>query len=238
MNILMSHLHLTYVWGSEIWTNTVINELKLRGYTVYIWSPQYSDPYKSCFGLDNCVFVKSEEDLKSVEFDFAILQHLYPLSSNPFWPVIDKVLQNIDNIRVICHSKFGTDESLFINVTLKDAKYFTISKEIYDDFKSKIETSILKQPIDPSWFNLNPTLSGSLSKILYTNHRHKLPLSLVEFCKVNNLQLDHLGQSFLCPDKIQQKFREFDLVIGTGRWIYESMAAGIPCIVGNSTHIY
>lgn len=238
MNILMTHLHLSYVHGSEIWTHTVIQELNKRGHNVYIWSPIYNPPFKTCFEKTlNCHIVNSKQMIEFVEFDKIILQHITPLSNHGYWKDYLNTRINPNKTIVISHSRFGSDEAPLINDCLNGSKYICISNEIKDCLNNINWAGVLRQPIYDSWFNLDITLSGSIKRILYANHRHSLPTTLIEYCKLNNIHLEQIGKQDLCPINIQHKFRTFDLVIGTGRWIYESLCAGIPCIIGNGEHI-
>lgn len=237
MNILMTHLHLTYIHGSEIWTHTIIKELNNRGYNIYIWSPEYSRSFRNCFNSDlNCTIINSKQMIDNISFDMILLQHATPLSNHGFWK--DYLYTRLDPLKTIniCHSRFGTDEYPLITPYLIGSKYVCISNEIRDNININWD-GILRQPIYDSWFDLKLQLNDFPKRILYANHRHEMPPSLREYCKVNDIILNQIGKHDLCPYKIQKEYQECDLVIGTGRWIYESLSAGIPCIIGDRDHV-
>lgn len=234
MNILITHLHLTYVHGSEIWTHTIIRELKKQGHNIYVWTPKYGNEFKTFLG-NNLFTLIDHENIKNLKFDFAILQHSTPLFGNIFWReyLIPK-LPKKENILVICHSQFGKDEYPLIIDYLKGVKYLTISNEIKNNLKVIPWYGIIKQPIYNEWFDIIPN-NSKLNKIIYANHRHPLPIELLNICKLNNIELIQLGNQNKSPFSIIDIIKDSNLIIGTGRWIYEGICSGIPSIISTNT---
>lgn len=243
MNILITHLHLTIPHGSENWTHTIANELINQGHKVYIWSPKINQHYWNLY-YKNCILL-NESNINKQKYDVAILQQTEAIKKYNFWKLIVKNLPKRNKVYAITESVISHDVCKpCLELCLKGANYIGVSEEIRNTYECI--NKVWKQPIAEDWFNFDhPT---KLNTVLYASHRHDLPVGLEEILDNQGIELITLGKngnysvpgysySFYYEYECIDIYKKADLVIGTGRWIYQSMSAGIPCIVANSTHV-
>ncbi len=244
MKILITNIHLVAPNGSEISTKVIADELKSLGHTIYLWSPSIGDfhlrmlreyPTITPFNPYN----PEPKDWMEEKFDIAILQHLnHTAEDETFVKQIRPTLPRSDKIILMCHGIAAPPETPRIEPWLEGAKYTCISEEIMF-YHPKVEWNLIRQPIDPSWFDLKlkkPNETGTVEKIVWASHRHPIPERLRDFCIANQIGLYACGHRPVYPKDIQEIYEQVDLVFGTGRWIYEGMAAGLPCVVADSGH--
>lgn len=245
MKVLITNTHLTLPHGSEIWTAVIANELWRRGHEVYLWSPEIGPFHSHC--LLKFPTISPWQDHYAAEpptwmqagFDIAILQHLNVIQENETWEKGIKVsLPPPDKIIAISHGIAVSPETPVKADFLDGARYTCISEEIanhYPDF----DWNVINQPIDPSWFELKTKERGERSenveKIVWASHRVALPEPLREICVRDIIGVYAAGNRAIYPEQVQAIYSQVDLVFGTGRWIYEAIAAGIPCIVADSS---
>ena len=244
MRILITNIHLREAHGSEIFTAVIARELLRRGHEVYLWSPKIGQFHERC--LSDVQTISGPGDWRDDgKFDIAIIQHLnsirdyYQSASllSPEWSwdtcFVD-MLPPSEKIIVMCHGLAPEPEIPVKMYYLENARYTCISREIanhYPDF----DWNIIHQPVDPSWFQMQIRRTVFVpERLVWASHRHILPDSLANLCSVQRrIGVHAAGNRPQYPGEIQDTYGQVDLVIGTGRWIYEGLAAGIPCIVAD-----
>lgn len=231
MNIFISHIHLNIPHGSETWTSVVCAELIRRGHNVYIWSPKVNKQYFNEYFKD-CILVTGD-NIYDIKIDFAILQHIVDLQKyKQKWKSIIQILPKSENIVFMCHSILYNATAPVRKPYLDKSRYFCVSPEVAKKYHT-FDWTIINQPIEDAWFK-STIISKNLKTILYASHRHKVSSELVQLCDNKNINIEYVGSELLYPPDIRKIYNRANLVIGTGRWIYESMAASIPCIVADN----
>ena len=238
MKILMTNAHLSAAHGSEIWTNVVARELIRRGHDVVIFSPEIG-PFHQKY-MQDIPTISGPGSWSDPRFDVAIIQHLNSIRHyegfNEY--IVPSLPEDTRRIIVMCHGIHAEPEKPIVADYIQDARYTCISPEIAEHY-SNINWNVIKQPIDESWFEIKDIEPAALPQgILWASHRFPIPDSLRRFC--SNMKPDctlySAGTRPMWPEEIRDIYRQCDVVIGTGRWIYEGMAAGRVCIVANDTH--
>jgi len=238
MKVLITNTHLSIPHGSEIWTAAVAQELVRRGHDVYLYTSDMGDFHYQM--LRNIPTIsgpggwQKDENDNPEPFDFAILQHLNQIKNDKvFGEAIFDLLPPSKRIILICH---GTGPSAEQPVpregVLEDAHYVCISEEIKNHYP-EFPWEIVKQPIDPAWFMPPKTLLGKPERVVWAAHRFTLSDSFTDYCVKNQIGVFATGNKLQYPHEIRDTYSKMDLVIGTGRWAYEALAAGIPCIIAN-----
>lgn len=257
MKILITNCHLTIPHGSEIWTNAVAQELAMRRNEVFLFSPEIGDFHDKMLRNITTISnpgswqyrVPEEHEIERDEngdityqpkdpelFDIAIIQHLNLIKDDVlFQEAIFNVLPPSKKIILVSH---GTDPSAEQPVPrtglLENAHYVCISEEIAKHYAG-FPWEIVKQPILNAWFEIpvkepvqNPT------SVLWASHRHSMPEKFMNYCLDKQIGVFAVGHKVQYPPEIRDIYAKVDLVVGKGRWIYEGLAAGIPCIVADS----
>ena len=230
-NILITHVHLCTPHGSETWTSIICQELMDIGYNVYVYTPEINEDYFNQYFKNVIRF--NIDDHSKIVFDYVILQHVVELRKNKkSWLKVEQVIEKSKNVKFICHGIIYNATSPVRKSYLKKNSYFCISPEIANKHRW-FKWNIIKQPINNEWFDLPNRETDSLQKILYASHRHRISPQLEEECEKRNIELIHIGKKLLYSHDIQQLYTNVDLIIGTGRWIYEAMASKRNCIVAD-----
>lgn len=232
MKILITNCHLVFPHGSEIWTAVICRELMRRGHQVFLYTPEIGPYHAAC--LRDVPTIAGPGEWMDGRFDIAILQHLNPIRETKIWEkTITPCLPDSERIIVICHGAYTEAELPVVGDYLKNAVYVCISREIAREFPH-IDWRVVKQPIDPTWFAL-PAREFGLNplSVLWASHRQVIPKELIRICTDKSIPVYLAGHKTMYPDEVREIYQRCDLVLGTGRWIYEGMAAGIPCVVAD-----
>lgn len=235
MRLLITNCHLSFPHGSEVFTQTIAEEFKRRGDDVYIWSPEYG-MFWANYIQGKFKTIRNHEQTLGFRFDLAILQHLAQIRNDLFFQ--HSILPMITQSKIIAmtHGTYVGPEMPVEDLNLNAPQYTCISPEIaqFEPFKH-LSWNLIKQPIAPEWFKIPHVGMSELPEmVLWASHRHSLPDSLRLACKELDIPLNHIGFKLTLPEAVYDAYKEADLVLGTGRWIYQAMAAGIPCIVADA----
>lgn len=211
MKIVLSNIALDTPHGSEVWTWTVARELLRRHHQVLIISAKFGKIARELERM-GCYLI-CPIDIGEIKCDIAILNHADALS---------KRLQNLkpDKTILVTHGRHKPE------MPYKGTRNVAVSREVANFWKSKkgIDFEIIPNPVAPEFFEIETRPS----RLLWGNHRHKCPPWMLKREKVYH------GFNTRPPLQIVQCYREANIVFGTGRWIYDGMAAGMNCIVTNS----
>ena len=91
---------------------------------------------------------------------------------------------------------------------------------------------VVPNPVAPEWFEIPLASARATERILWANHREKPPRGLLIAAESRDCEVLTCYKQELGPMQIMELVGTVGLVIGTGRWIYEAMAAGRHAIVG------
>jgi len=233
MNVLITNIHLSESHGSEIWTLAIAREFKRRGDHVYIYSPKLG-PFWGLYLAHEFSTLRKPEDCLGLRFDIAIIQHANQLRDLDFFQrYIAPTIVGQSEIILVTHGTYVEPEMPIGKDCINNAIYVCISEEIarhYSDF----DWNIIRQPIDPEWFEIPE--SNQFNTVCWASHRWPVPHSLELACDLNGKELLVIGNKPILPEEVREVYHESDLIIGTGRWIYEAMAAGRPCVVADSNY--
>ncbi len=225
MKCLITNIHLNFPRGSEMWTATIANELHRRGFDVNVYSPGLGPFFKQEMSE---IKGRTKESLQGEYFDLLILQHGIKLYENLQEAAFGKIL-------VLSHGRLNNAERPMRIHDHKDVTYAAISPEIintYPEFKN--EWNLLFQPIGPEWFDI-PKCSKELKKVLWAHHNKNIPpyKEVEKICNEKGIEFERIGHESIWPDEVISKYAESQLIFGFGRWIYQALAAGRPCVLAN-----
>ena len=217
-SILIGNIGLENLHGSEIWTWTVSEYLRSKGFEITLLANDIGD-----FARD---YLFDFEVIKSVsgrKFDFGIISHA-------------RMLNDIENVRVeqaILVSHGIVDVAIPMTDFHCPHSHVSVSEEVRAHWFNKIgiESSVIANPIRDQWFKLIPGKVG-LHAITYANHRHELPAALVEVFKTAGIHIRRIKRGWSQKD-VMALIEASEIIIGTGRFIYEAMAAGRRVIIAN-----
>jgi len=230
MNILITHCELAYPHGSQIWTLAVSRELAKRGHSVHVLSPMTGPFYDSLMSE----FSLMRDGTVNVDrFDMMLFQHPAIILGSQCWDLVKDRLPDPEHVIEISHGVIDA-EAPVVGDGLAKIKFACVSEEIARKYEP-IAWNVIRQPIESAWFELKirPAIDFP-RRILWASHRHPLPIVLEELCFANGIEVYRIGNIPIYPEQVREVYAQVDLVFGTGRWIYEAMAAGIPCVVADS----
>lgn len=210
MNILLTNILLNEFGGTESWIYTIAKELFNQGHEVTVYSPNMGS-----FGYNYLGFANLTREIPTENFDLILCNHL----------MTD--IQGVKGFKVNnCHSFFIPVENFVEGAD----KYISISEEVKDiQSKRGFESEVIMNPIDFEKFYECP--SKQLKRVLhFSKYNNSASRIISEVC-------DELGLEFSTIKyptfETQEIIKDFDLVIGIGRCLMESMAMGKNVISGD-----
>lgn len=221
MRILVYQKNMGPPHGAEVWTGSIIQGFERAGHIVSIFSRNFGQYYAQ--KLSHIRIFELAEQLNNERFDLFLVNH-----DGPITDILNKV--SYDKIAVVVHG--ARNVKLNNEEYPRGAFYFCVSKEISEVRASVTDFwNILKQPISPAWYDMSPP-QNPINNILWGNHRFAVPSDLLKCVRVGdiNLLIPHSRSSV---SAIMDLYRRAQLVIGTGRWVYEALASGRATIISD-----
>lgn len=236
MKCLITNCHLSAPHGSEVFSLTIAHELKRRGHQVFIYSPELGEFWQR-YMKDEFITFKEKASMEGYRMDVAILQHLNKIQSIEYFQKLilpTTMATSRKNILAVCHGIHADPEKPVIADWLEGCQRVCISSEIARHYSPYENWKVIKQPIGPEWFEMaRKSFPEKPLTVLWASHRFPVPASLTWACHEMDINLKSTAGRTVWLDELIVEYRGVDLVIGTGRWIYQAMAMGIPCIVAN-----
>jgi hypothetical protein len=204
MKILLANNSLEYLGGTETWMITMFNYLS-KEHDVDVYVPAHEK---------NTLIKKGFDESK--EYDLGIINHKTCLKELSDFNIGKRIRTS--------HGVLPGEEEPTIGADI----YVAVSEEVQSSLKGKgFDSCVIRNPIDTDHFGYskpNPTLK----KVLWMNNKTPM-LSLIEQASK--------GYEF----KIQTGFKngtsslmqEADLVITSGRGIYEALSCGKNAVIIN-----
>lgn len=212
MKIVLSNIALDTPHGSEVWTWTVARELLRRHHSVLIISAKYGKIAREMerFGCE-LICPRREKDVRC---DIAILNHANALSKH-----LSKLKP--DHTVYVTHGRHKPE------TPFKGDRNVAVSKEVAGFWKG-INFEVIPNPVAPEYFNMQ----GFAGNAIWGNHRHKIPQWL-KTGLLNNPSPYPIYHNLNTANQkaVMNYYAECRIVFGTGRWIYDGMAAGMNCVV-------
>lgn len=222
IRLLLGNIGLENLHGSEIWTWTIAEYLNTKGFKVTILANDIGD-----FARDYLFNFEVVKSVSGRKFDLGILSHA-------------RMLNDIENVKV---EKALLVSHGYLDESTRPIKYFhcpysyvSISEEVRAHWFNEmgIESSVIVNPIRDEWFKMESETIG-LHSIVFANHRHEVPEEMVNILKAAGIHFRRLRRGWSQRD-VMAFMKASQIIIGTGRYIYEAMAAGIRVIVADSKH--
>jgi hypothetical protein len=220
MKILVSNLRLNHFAGSEIWTYQVVEELIEKGHEVELYTKLFGDVFNRLVKL-------GAKGMTSKSFDLAILNHVDCIND------ISQMGVSIKRTIQTCHGVFLKPEQPFNTPFIH--QYVSITKEVQNHLVSKgIDSMVALNPCNLRRYKRNNPVNETVRKVLIICVGTQAQNTCIQACKQLNLQYEvHSKWSDPVFD-LENKINEFDIVIGYGRGIIESICCGRNVIVYDS----
>ena len=218
MRVLIANLEFNQPFGSENYAWTLGQEFKRRGANVELYSNRSG-------------WIANEIELKFVpkptgKYDIAIVSHPLFLKK--------RELIKADHTFLVCHGTTFKEETPVKSWNGPHTN-IAVSQEVAEARASQITGKfvVIPNPVAPEWFELG---LADRKGVFFANHRHEFPIDLWNACQKLELNAHKI---FPGPDGYFNRscglniLKQHNIVVGTGRWIYEAMAAGRHCIVSD-----
>ncbi len=220
VKVLITNTSLCIPHGSETWVQAVALGFRDLGFEVFVYSPKIGKFYS--------------ENLEPHGIKAGIPDYPALCIFNHLATVRDQIPQYIldgENNIAMCHGTVPPPEK---PVYIPNMRYVCVSDEIRR-FYPHIPFEIVGQPISKEWFECEKEIRCPPERIIWASHRHGLPQEIFSLCNKEGISIEHLGANGIAsPCEVFRKYQSADLVIGTGRWVYQAIAMGIPAIVADS----
>lgn len=204
MKILMANVSLERLAGSETWTMTMYDYLSRR-HDVDVYVPN---------GERNTL-IKSGYD-KSKKYDIALINHNVCLWELRDWNITRRIFTSHGVIPHLEQPEPGAD------------RYVSVSEEVQDNLIRKgFESEIIRNPIDTDRFSYAKP-NDTLRNILWMNNRAPNTAMIEEVSEGYDYRVQ-TGWSGGTVEAIQWA----DLVITSGRGVYEALSCGKNAMVVN-----
>lgn len=210
MKILLTNYLLDSYGGTQSWIYTVGKELFNRGHDITIYSPHLSN-----FAFDYLNFAKITNQVPDEEYNLILCNHMM------------NEIKEVKGFKInLCHSFFLELEDFVQGAD----SYISISNEIKDIQKEKgFESKVIMNPIDFNRFYECPPTK--LKRVLHFSKESSLASKVIEeACGELGLEFSIVQEPKFETEDI---IKDFDLVIGIGRCLLESMAMGKNVISGD-----
>lgn len=236
MKILLTNINLDTPHGSEVWTWTISSELLRRNHQVFIYSRKYGYIARKIYGAGAVLLTEKPQTAR--QYDLAIMNHSHVMRDEiEKRAKFDRAVLITHSIRQSVHGKLQP-EIPPLDWDCEKFKHVAISNEVAEYWSDRIAypIEVIPNPVAPEFFNINPLSNKVKQLILWGNHRWKIPQVLLRVADKHGYRVVG-GFNRKDPDDIRRILDKCRIVIGTGRWIYEGMAAGRNCIVMNDKMI-
>jgi hypothetical protein len=203
MKILLANVDLEKRAGSEMWTVTMHRHL----------SKEHDVDVYTSTGINN--LIKSQSN-KNKEYDLALINHNVCLRELSGW-----------NIKHRIFTSHGILPDLEQPIPGADV-YVAVSEEVHANLTSKgFNSYIIRNPIDTEYFSPLP-VNRKLERLLWMNNRAP-NIKLVELASGG---YEYRLQTWW-SDGVKDAIQWADLVISSGRGIYEALSCGRNAMVVN-----
>jgi len=219
-SILLSNLGLVNLHGSEIWTWTVAEHLNGMGFDTTILTNKigkFADDYLGEFEVIT--------NASGRYFDYGIINH-------------SRLLAGIKGVKIgmaalVSHGCIADNERP-TEVFSNPHTYVSVSEEVRRHWFNAIgiESTVIVNPVRDDWFKI-PLANGRLKTVAYTSHRHPMPAEMVNVFMSAGIQVRRTRRGH-SQSEMMRIIASSQIVIGTGRYIYEAMAAGKGVIVADA----
>lgn len=203
MNILLTNIALSQRAGTETWVETMYHSLsKDHDVDVYAHTPSESS-------------IVPIEANKNKRYSIALVNHAPCLEALSEW--------NIGTRVYTCHGVIPRVERPIPGAN----HYVSVSEEIQSALESaEFKSDVIRNPIDLEYFTPDRPVNQKLQNILYFNNNQTLIGLCAYATRGYNFRVvsDHM-------DGVRDHISWADLVIGTGRCVYESMAMNRNALV-------
>lgn len=205
MKILLSNYSLEHLAGSETWSMTMFHHLVKMGHDV--------DVFVSSLGENTLI---PAECCKDKAYDLAIINHNKCLHELSDWNIKRRVFTS--------HGVFPALERPIPGADI----YVSVSEEVQATLKKHwFESVIIRNPIDTDYFTpVKP--NKELENILWMNNRKPM-LDVIELASYGYNYRTQWGSRPGVKENIQWA----DLVVSSGRGIYEALSCGKNAMVAN-----
>jgi len=236
LKILLTNIKLDTPHGSEIWTWTIARELIRREHKVSVYSRKYGYMARKIKELGVTLLDPNPPTAK--HYDIAIMNHSHVMRgeieklARP-----DKAVLMTHSIIQAVHGKLQPERPP-LDWDCDKFKHVAISGEVAEYWSDRVAYPIetIPNPVASEYFQIKQLNDRTPKRILWGNHRWKPPGVLFRAAKDQGYELIG-GFNRKDPDDIKKIVVKSRIICGTGRWIYEGMAAGRNCIVMNDKMI-
>lgn len=210
LNILVATNHLIALGGSEIWTETMVSELRKRGNNVDLFTLREGLVSESLGG--------KTQKLRS-EYDLIIINH-------------NTCLQALKDVK---GKKIFTSHGIYPEIEQAQPgadKYVGISEEVVEKMVADgFPASLIRNGIDCEKFSPENVINEKPKRVLCMCQGKEAQEKIEEACKKLDIEFDYLDRT---ERNVQDRIEKADIVFSLGRGVYEAMACGRAVIVYDS----
>lgn len=246
MKILLGNNTLSFLGGSETWTQTLAIQLKEMGHDVYGFSPELgiiADNLKAkgivCYndmstsGVKPFSFVLQEK--QELEFDVIIANHNhivdYLRSQFPKTPIISTVHGIIHKVQDDLGKMVIAPEHPALDAKVN--QFVSVSEEVQEILKKNynIDSMIVRNFFDTTKYEAKRPINPISPKVFLVNSNyfggHDPEIEVIrEVTRHYGARLIAVGQNFGPSNDLMQAIEEADVVVGMGRSVMEGVCAG------------
>jgi len=238
----MGNNTLSYLAGSETWTQTMAKEFMKLGHSVSAYSPE--------LGL---IATKMEADgvtcTNNIDGDIGIQKFSFILEPEREYP--DVIICNHNHIAsylrkkypttpMICtihgiiHLDEGTGEKFPEHpaIDIKVDKYIAVSEEVQEKLKKDygLDSDVIRNGFDLERFKYAPNIKDK-PKVFFINSNYNSPQDevvqvVVEVAKHYDAAFQGIGVNFTPTYEVEKVLADVDVVVGMGRSLIEGVAMG------------
>jgi len=222
MKILLGNHTLLKPRGSEIWTWTIAEYLKIKGHDVTILTNEAGD-----FATEYLSDLEIVTDVTGRKFDLGIINHSRHLN--------DSGAIDVEKAILVSHGRLTDIERPPLKFHCPH-RHVSVSNEVRSHWlnNNKIDSEVIVNPVRKDWFEIDMS-KGPLNTVVCANHRHHAPERMINAFVSRGIRFIRIETGF-SQSEIMRLFSIAQLVIGTGRYIYEAMASGRRVIIADSKH--
>lgn len=216
MNILVANNKLERVGGTEIYTLSLIKELKNQGHNVEYFTRrrgEISERIEKELGV--CFKSKKQYDLILANHN-KIVRQLFFKANGPIIQTIHGITPRVEK------------PSIFADC------YVAISREIKEYLNNKyhLSSEVILNGIDCNKFKPITEINTKLSTVLSLSQSEEANTIIEEACEIVGVDFIKANkQSKTVVKDVLEIINKSDLVVGLGRSAYEAMACARPVIV-------
>tara|TARA_R110002110_G_C13413505_1_gene713819 strand:+ start:385 stop:1281 length:897 start_codon:yes stop_codon:yes gene_type:complete len=212
MKILMTNIDLSEIGGTQTWTEAMAKELSRRKHDVTIWSPRVGE-----FARERLAGFEVTDTLPLQSFDLCLVNHNICLNA----------------IRPISGPKFytihGPSHGLEQPVPGAEA-YVAVSEEIAATYP-EYDPDVVVNGIDLERFVPVDWPYNSQPRVLIATKNAEVQEMIQEACKIAGYGWGLANYQSNPVYEMEELIPQFDIVISSGRVVYESLACNRSVII-------